>query len=257
MKGIDLEKPIFYQNASLRFFDKNEKHITRICETDVLLLVFDGTLRFSEDDKKYEVVPGMYHIQRQGTYQTGYDVSDSPKYLFVHFKGIWTENEKNLPFQGSFEYKKLKSLMEDLDKMSHENYIYIEQCAKFFELLSILYNRGKNEQTITEADNIANFIKENYLNNISLETICKKFHFSKNHVINIFKEKYKKTPVEYINELKIKRTEYLLEVTSDKVDNIAYRSGFNNYSHFYRLFFRKNNLSPTEWRDKKRHDFKI
>ena len=49
MNGIDLNKPIAYKHASLRFFNKNEHHIDRFCEDDVLLLVFDGVLRFSED----------------------------------------------------------------------------------------------------------------------------------------------------------------------------------------------------------------
>ena len=49
MKGIDLNKQIIYLHSSLRFFDKKEHHINRFCEENVLLLVYEGVLRFSED----------------------------------------------------------------------------------------------------------------------------------------------------------------------------------------------------------------
>ena len=33
MQGVDLNKPIRYINASLRFFKEGEHHVTRFCET--------------------------------------------------------------------------------------------------------------------------------------------------------------------------------------------------------------------------------
>ena len=86
---------------------------------------------------------------------------------------------------------------------------------------------------------------------ISLKKICDKFHFSKNHIINVFKKEFGVTPLAYINDLKIRRAKYLLEVTSDTLETIALECGFNNYSHFYKLFYRETGLSPTEWKKKK------
>ena len=65
------------------------------------------------------------------------------------------------------------------------------------------------------------------------------------------------TPFEYINDLKIRRAMYLLEVTSKSIDEIALESGFNHYSHFYRLFMRKNGASPFEWRKKVRLNTRV
>ena len=47
MQGMDLNAPITYKHASLRFFEKNEYHVERFSRDNVLLLVFDGVLRFS------------------------------------------------------------------------------------------------------------------------------------------------------------------------------------------------------------------
>ena len=64
MSGIDLDKPINYKHSSLRFFKEGERHVSRICNDDVLLLVFDGILNFQEDGKSYSIKAGEYHIQK-------------------------------------------------------------------------------------------------------------------------------------------------------------------------------------------------
>ena len=246
MYGIDLQKQILYKSASLRFFDKNERHVTRFCSHDVLLLVYEGTLRFSEDGKQIEVRAGEYYIQKNNTYQAGELPSDAPKYLFVHFLAEWEEGEKVLERKGIFDYAVLSPLIQELDRLSHASATYTECCALFFTILSKLYH--SRPSTHTTAKTIFDYISKNYLYITSLDEICQALHYSKNHIINVFKSEYKATPFEYINELKITRAMYLLEVTSDSIDEIALSSGFNHYSHFYRLFLRKNGISPYEWR---------
>lgn len=247
MRGIDLNKPISFVHSSLRFFSENERHITRFCKDDVLLMVFDGVLRFTEDDISYEVHPGEYHIQKSNTFQAGEKASSSPKYLYVHFHADWDDNEKVLPFRGKFNYLRAKLIMEELDRLSHTESSLVCKTARFFELLLLLQEKERGESF---AYKIADFICRESLNDISLEKICDEFHFSKNYIISIFKKEFGVTPVKYINNLKLERAKYLLEVTSDKLENISLKSGFNDYSHFYKLFCAENGLSPSQWRSK-------
>ena len=156
MRGIDLNKPIAYQYASMRYFSTGERHITRFCKHDVLLMVFDGVLRFSEDGTEYEVHAGEYHIQKNNTYQSGYAVSDSPKYLFVHFHADWCEDGAMLPFSGTFDSVRLKDRMEEIDRLSHANAPLISKTAKFLALLELLIQRNS---VPTLADQIAQYIK--------------------------------------------------------------------------------------------------
>ena len=133
--------------------------------------------------------------------------------------------------------------MYEIDKLSHDNALLVQKSAKFFELLVLLQ---KKYAPLTNAEKFLNFINESDLGEISLELLCDKFHFSKNHFINIFKKELGVTPTKYINDLKIKHAKYLLEVTSDTLEDIAVQSGFRNYSHFYKLFCRESGLSPSE-----------
>ena len=248
MYGLDMDKPIAFKHSSLRYFSEGECHITRIGEDNVLVMIFKGILRFSEDGVEYEIHPGEYHIQKVGSYQTGDIPSDSPEYLYVHFDCEWGDSDKTLPKQGIFDYKEAKKAMEELDRMSHGSRSYIRKTAKFYEILLMLYKR---EKTINMAREIAEFIKRRNLNEMSLEMICEEFNFSKNHIINVFKKEFGVTPVKYINNVKLKRAEYLLEATSKSIEDISYESGFNDYSHFYKLFCREKGMSPAQWRSRK------
>lgn len=243
-----MNNPITYLHSSYRYFNKNEHHVNRFCKEDVLLLVFEGVLRFSENGEEKEILAGEYYIQKKNTQHGGKIASDSPKYLYVHFLGNWTDSDTVLARHGYFDYVYLKPVMDELDHLRHKDASYIEQSAKFYEILSRLYHVKKT----TMANQIAEYISKNYSNALTLEMICKKFNFSKNHVINILKKEYNMTPFEYMNHLKIKQAEYLLELTSRSIESIAYECGFHNYSHFYRLFYRSHKVSPSNWRTQKR-----
>ncbi len=243
--GISLDCDIKYQHASLRFFEKGERHVTRFCRSDVLLLVYEGVLRFSEAGEQIEVAAGEYHIQHRDTHQGGELVSDSPKYLYVHFLGEWADNGNILPRHGSFNVRALYPTMKELDTLAHGEHSYVEHAAVFFKILASLSEKRKG---VGLASDIAEYLDAQYLSGVTLDALCKKFHYSKNHIVNIFKAEYGRTPVEYVNDLKLKRAMYLLEVTSRSAEEIAEASGFNYYSHFYRLFLKKTDLSPTEWR---------
>ncbi|HZJ77600.1 MAG TPA: AraC family transcriptional regulator [Oscillospiraceae bacterium] len=249
MIGIDLNKPMEYRGSSLRFFKENEHHITRFCKEDVLLLVFAGCLRFSENGIPYQINPGEYFIQRKNSMQRGDVPSQSPQYLYVHFLSQWSDSSAALPFRGTFDYPAYKPMIAQLDRVGHSECSLTEKTMHFYQLLYALYT---NQSKDTLADKIAHYIADQGQKDCSLEMLCKEFSFSKNYIISIFKEQYKMTPIEYRNHLKIEKAEYLLVVTSNSTEWIAYQSGFNHYSHFYRLFFRKNGMSPKEWRSMKR-----
>lgn len=249
MLGIDMDQPIKYAYATLRFFKEGEHHIARTCNFDVLILVYDGVLRFSEDGVEYEIHPGQYHIQRKGSVQSGERVSDAPKYLFVHFFGEWTDSETALPRSGNFDYAKLKSTIEELDTLSHLRVPYVLKTAKFYKLLSALYRERPTDSVDPTARKIADFISKQCHQVITLDMLCKKFHFSKNHIINIFKRSYNMTPIAYANQVRLEKAEYLMEVTSETLQSIARQCGFQNYSNFYKLFYHKNNLSPEKCRE--------
>jgi len=250
MSGIDMNRPVIFLHSSMRYFKVGERHMTRTNPDEVLLLVYDGVLRFSEDGVEYEVHPGTFHIQKKNTYQCGPVISDSPQYLYVHFLAEWTDDKINtIPKRGKFDVQAMMPMMVELDRMSHSEYTVTERASKFLELLSCLY---RGNVPVATAGKMAEFIGQRYLKRITLDEIAEEFHFSKNHVINLFKAEYGITPIEYINSLRVKKAEWLLEATTKSSLEIAAECGFNNYSHFYKTFAGLHSVSPTVWREQKR-----
>ena len=251
MSGINLDKEIKYICASLRYFDENEHHIRRFCEENVLLLVFDGVLRFSENEIEYEIGAGEYFIQKANSRHDGKFASDAPKYLYVHFLCEWSDGEKTLKRRGIFDYYKLKPLIDRLDGDAHESTPYIRQAADFYEILAALYGSEYRKHNST-AVGIADYISKNYSRKITLDMLCDEFHFSKNHILHIFGKEFLLSPIAFLNLTRQKNAEYLLEVTSKPVESIALQCGYPSYSHFYRQFVKKNSISPAKWREEKR-----
>lgn len=248
MKGIDLNRNIEYKHASLRYFSENEHHTTRCIKEYVLVMVFDGILRFSEDGVPYEVRAGEYHIQKSNSLQSGELPSDSPKYLYVHFDAQQADEGEVLPFSGVFDYTEARHLMEKLNRLSYEDGSQIEKTVVFFEILLLL---GRKKKELSMGMMMAEYIDKNEGKDMSLEALCAHFHFSKNHVISVIKKETGMTPVKYINSVKLKHARYLLEATSDSIESISLVCGFSDYSHFYKLFCRETGISPTEWRSRR------
>ena len=245
MEGILLDRSICYRHSSFRYFKEGEHHIERFCKDEVLLLVFDGVLRFEEDGIAYELHSGDYHIQRKNSDQAGPLSSDAPKYLYVHFTADWGEGEETLPRSGHFDPFALRERMERMDHLSHSGAPYIAQCGCFYDLLGALFQKRAKDPRTKE---IATYIAKRLHEKITLEELCHQFHFSQNHLINLFKKDYGVTPITYANQKRLEQAEYRMEVTSDALEEIALSCGFNDYSHFYKQFIKRNGCSPEKWR---------
>lgn len=245
MSGIDLNKPILYMHASFRIFEEKEHHVTRFCNDNVLILVYKGILRFSEDGAEQEVGAGEYYIQRKNCRQAGTVASDSPQYLYVHFSADWTDSPEALPYRGAFDVESFFELMTRIDDASHRKEPYNDLQYLFLRLLLRLRKKPKKARL---AEELSGFVEQNVTRELSLSDICRAFHYSKNYIIRIFNEEFGTSPVQYINEMKLNRAMYLLETTSRPVGEIATECGYADYPYFYKRFVQKNGISPLKWR---------
>ena len=249
--GIDLNKPVQYKYASFRYFKKNEHHLVRFCEDNVLLLVYEGVLRFSEDGVQKEVHAGEYYIQEKNHHQAGEIASDSPHYLYVHFDAEWTNEVGTLAPSGRFDFSVLSELMEKIDAAEHENLLYSEKQYLFLKLLLSL-NVSPLKSRV--AQRFSDYIEKNIYEISSLADLCDAFHYSKNYVIRIFNKEFGVSPIQYINDVKINRAMYLLERTSLPIKDIIEECGYSDYPYFYKRFVRKTGISPLKWRTRKQQN---
>jgi AraC-like DNA-binding protein len=88
-----------------------------------------------------------------------------------------------------------------------------------------------------------NFDKEVSLNEVARLTAMSDVAFSR-----FFKQRTGKTFVDTLNEVRLGNASRMLIETTQSVNEIAYRCGFNNISNFNRIFKKKKNCTPKEFR---------
>ncbi len=92
------------------------------------------------------------------------------------------------------------------------------------------------------------YIHENLSSPLSLDTIAAKAGMSRTYFCQIFKKLNGLSPWDYIGIKRIEKAQHMLRVGDKSVLDISYECGFNNISHFNRIFKRITGQTPSEYR---------
>ncbi len=98
-------------------------------------------------------------------------------------------------------------------------------------------------------DLIVDYIKENYSEKFTVESLAQKAHFTPTYFIRKFKEHTGYSPVYYTNLVKLEEAKYLLEQTSDPVNEIMEKVGIFDATNFSKLFKKHYGFSPSKYRE--------
>ena len=128
---------------------------------------------------------------------------------------------------------------------------------KFKELLLHLMHNPDNKDlyhyflTIDEsATPIAQIMETNYAYNLGIEAYARMTNRSVSSFKRDFQSVYHTTPGRWLIDKKLHRAKKLLIQSDMAISDVAYDSGFENTTHFCRLFKQKSGLTPLEYRKK-------
>jgi AraC-like DNA-binding protein len=91
-------------------------------------------------------------------------------------------------------------------------------------------------------------MKRNFSKAITLAELADAANLSSYHFLRCFKSAYSKTPFQYLTHLRLKLACKLLRETSQPVNAIVLKCGFENDSSFIRLFKREFRITPVSFR---------
>jgi AraC-like DNA-binding protein len=134
------------------------------------------------------------------------------------------------------------------------------------ELLSILHalSTSPNMRTLSDisfqAADTVNYnsrrieavmahLNKNFDREISLAEVARLVSMSEVAFSRFFKARTGKTFVDTLNEIRLGHASRMLIDTTQSVSEIAYRCGFNNMSNFNRIFKKKKQCTPKEFRE--------
>lgn len=97
--------------------------------------------------------------------------------------------------------------------------------------------------------NAIKYIDSNFEKEISIEEVSKIAMLSQSYLRYLFKQITQKTLTEYIQNLRITKAIELLKTRNDmRIIDICHYVGFNNISHFNRVFRQDTGVSPSAFR---------
>ncbi len=100
----------------------------------------------------------------------------------------------------------------------------------------------------TISQKVMRFIRENYYENISIQTIAAQFNYSRNYIYARFKEDYGLSPQEFLLNLRIEKAkQLLLKERTLSIKDVALSVGYTDSLYFSRLFHRKVGISPKDF----------
>lgn len=125
-------------------------------------------------------------------------------------------------------------------------------------IIRILQTESKSiylKKSYTQPNNdrisfVLNFIRENITEDLTIELLSEKAYMSESNFYRTFKHETGSSPIDFIIEERLKLAESLLRDPKMSVKEAFMASGFNSFSYFCRIFKKKKNLSPTEFKEK-------
>ncbi|HEX8315609.1 MAG TPA: AraC family transcriptional regulator [Flavisolibacter sp.] len=107
---------------------------------------------------------------------------------------------------------------------------------------SISYNSRRVERVMA-------YLNNNFDKDISLAEAAKLAAMTEVAFSRFFKVRTGKTFIDTLNEIRLGNASRMLIDTTQSIGEIAYRCGFNNLSNFNRIFKKKKECTPKEFRE--------
>ena len=126
------------------------------------------------------------------------------------------------------------------------SYVY-EDCSS---MLTSKHTSGSGLPLVNE---LISYIDEHLREPITLETLAEHTHYSVSYITRMFRRYTGETLVQYIMDKRILSAKQLLG-EDILLSEIAERTGFQDYSYFYKCFLKSEGIKPSEFRRQMQND---
>lgn len=179
------------------------------------------------------------------------------KRLFMPIKQLLLDSMQGLHFYGK-EAERIKDEIIELTRMQG-----FQTATKFLSILNSLAQapRRKLVSNIYETESlihqsksrriskVCRHIEEHISQKITLTDAAALVNMSESAFSHFFKRQTGISFITYVNNLRVAKACDLLANTTLSASEICYDCGFNNKSNFIRLFTKRKNMTPIEYRN--------
>ena len=254
------EKLPFFE---LRYSNNTKHYKEHIHDTFSIGINCEGKSIYTNKDKKYDFDKGMLAVVNANVVHSCNPILETPNlYYMLYLDEEWCygiqksiceqiDSFKSFPEDILYDenfYDEFKTLCETLSSKTN----YMEKEDELINFFTKLFSKYIEESKIKIEDRtfeeITNYLKANFQENISLEELSKKFNLNSFYIIRLFKSKMNITPHSYLLNIKINRAKTLLKEGNTIIET-ALECGFSDQSHFHRNFLKIVASTPKEYQE--------
>ncbi len=178
------------------------------------------------------------------------------KRLFAPIKKLLNDSKQGVCFSRDAQLK-IKDKIIELTRLQG-----FQTALTFFSLLydlaisdryTLVSNKYDTRDTVLASKSrriakVCSYVEAHFTESIVLSDVAELVGMSDSAFSHFFKSKTNTTFIDYVNSLRIAKACQLLSDTNQTVSEICYNSGFNNMSNFIRMFKKKKQYTPNEYR---------
>lgn len=114
-------------------------------------------------------------------------------------------------------------------------------------------NQAKRRRDLERLQPALDYIEQNYAERLSVAQLAGLLCLSPDRLGHLFRDGVGQAPLQYINEIRLRKAMLLLQTEEYTVTDVAQAVGFFDYNHFGRLFRRRYGCTPNQVRQGKLH----
>lgn len=242
----------------------------------VIAYVISGKRVLHKNRKKWVLDKGACVLIKKGTHIS--EIEDEPGWCVMTFfmpdhflKRLVTENQKNLPMsslgEAAVDHILPLHVSDICESFFTSMMSYFAQEVpppetllelKFKELVLTLVSEKQNQRLLAYLNNlrdnkypsVEDVVRNNYTFNLTLADYANLACMSVPTFKREFKRIFKESPARWVMKQRLDLAAELLENTGLSIGEITFECGFENQSHFSRIFKEKIGVSPLKFRMK-------
>lgn len=217
-----------------------------------IFIVQKGSAIFTVNNQQYHLYENhILVIEKGSTYSTTDFLSQIPPQ-----NPLQTTSPLPLHINTNLSiHKTLLTYLENIDTYNSQKPFGYQLVLKgsWLSIIGILLSLGHYQKSEINHNNgklehIHLYVEQNFHRPISIQEIADEVGFSQSHFMRYFKQLVGITWVDYLNNYRLEKSVNLLHQTDKNILSIALDCGFGNLSYFNRLFKRKYDKTPSQYR---------
>lgn len=252
------KNPINILGVGESFWDGNRKIERKVSDLSAVELVLEGEGFLENNGKIYELHAGDIFLLRKGTHHIYYNKDSMELHkLYITLSGDLTEilmdyylPERNYVYHNCNAENIFRKAYDTAIAFGDDYNGFLDECSPDLIRLLNLIAKCRADEKQELADKFCEYLNSHINKDFSLDMMSDEFGYSKNHIINVFKEKYKITPYRYYTNGKLEAVKFYLLNTDFSLTEISEKMSFSNQQYFSAWFKSLCGISLSDFRQK-------